>query len=107
MVQVEDHRLQRLARAEGEQLVDEILRVGRRLPDDVELLALGRAGWRVEDQQLGGAEHRGEHVVEVVRYSAGQPPHGFQPLGGAELLLQPPTVAPHHGVLDRALDGGR
>ena len=107
MAQVEHHRLQRLARAEGEELADEILGVGGRLPDDLDFLARARVRRRVEQQQLGGAEHGGEHVVEVVRHAAGEPPYGFQPLRGAELLLQPAAVAPHHGVLDRPIDGGR
>ena len=74
-VHVEDHRLQGLSRAEGEQLADEVLSVRRCLPDDLELLAVGGAGRCVQNHQLGRAEDGREHVVEIMGHAPGETAH--------------------------------
>src|SRR3989440_4148133 len=56
-IEVDHHGLQDLSRAEGKQLADQVPGAGRRLTDDVELLAVRAVRRRVE--QIGRASCRG------------------------------------------------
>ena len=87
-VQVYHARLQHLLAAEGEQLAGEPGGAIRRLVNLVRILAPRVLGSQILEQQVGVPRDRGEDVVEVVRDTPRQSPHGFHLLRLAQLLLQ-------------------
>ena len=61
----------------------------------------------VEEEQLGRADDRCQHVVEVVRHAAGQPPDGLELLRQQQPFLEPPALVAHRGVLHGPADRRR
>ena len=97
--------LHRLAAREGEQLADEAGRaVGARL-DRQDLRVDGVAGLVRLQQQVGEADDRGQHVVEVVGDAAGQRADRLHLLRLGELLLERLRLGHVDHVEDRALAG--
>jgi hypothetical protein len=69
-----------------------------RLRDLLERFALGITARRLLEQQRGEAENRAEHVVEVVRHAAREPPHALHLLCVRQPALELPG---RRDVLDR------
>ena len=100
VVQVEIAWLQCLLAGKGQQLPRQGGRALGRTPDLLDVRAPRVGGRHLLEQQVGVAEDRSEHVVEVVGDTAGQPPDRFQ------LLRMPqPVLARAQGGLHRTLLG--
>ncbi len=87
LVEVDAAGLHHLLAAEGEQLTRE---GGSTMCGAFDLLDVepeGIAGAEAVQHQIRVAKDGGEHVVEVVRDAAGQPPHRFHLLGLPQLRL--------------------
>ena len=92
VVQLEHPRREHLLPAEHEQLVGQAARPPSRLLDLLDLRAHRLALLEVRHEQLAVAEDDGEHVVEIVRHAACEPPHGVHLLRLTELLFQPKAL---------------
>ncbi len=106
-VEVEDDGLQHLPRAEGEQLANQVLGAGGRVADDLDFFPRRRAHRRVEQQQLAGAEHGGEDIVEVVSDTRRELADGFHPLRLQQLIFQAAPLALHARLREHAGHGRR
>ena len=83
-VDVEHPRLDQLAPREGEQLAREVGGPRGRAGDLLDVRGPGIVRLEAPAEQVAEAQDGGEHVVEVVRDPAGEPPDRLQP----EALLQ-------------------
>ena len=87
LVQVEDRGCERLTPAEGQELAGEQRAAVGRLPDLLHVGPARASSVQVAEENVAEAADRGEHVVEVVGDTAGEPAHRIHPLRLAELLL--------------------
>ena len=74
--------------AERQQLAGERGGAVRGSPNLTEVLPDRLVRADLVDQELGIAENRGEHVVEIMRHAARQPADGFHLLGVTQLLFE-------------------
>ena len=103
VVEVEHLRPQRLAARKRQQLAHEARGPVGVLLDLHDVLE-GRVGRPVvREQQIGIADDRLQHVVEVVRDAAGELADGVHLLRLGELLLHEAQIGGVEGVEDRAL----
>ena len=107
LIQVHHLRSGRLTAGIIEQLADHLRASPRRRADLAQVPAQRVLCGQLAQGMFGESQNHGEHVVEVVRHSPGQPPHGLQFLGLQQLgldrfvfLLDPLALA------DIAHDGG-
>ncbi len=87
-VQIEPLRLERLPAAEGEELARQVRAALGRFLNLLGVQARRVAGLEAHRQQLGAAENRGQHVVEIVRHAPREASHRLHFLGLAELLFK-------------------
>ena len=97
---------ERLAAAEGEQLVSESAAAFGGAADLFERGALRLLEVAAGQQHVAVAGDDGQQVIEIVRDAAGEPPDRFHLLRLAELLFEASALAAHAGRADFALDGG-
>jgi hypothetical protein len=86
-VQVDDLGLLRLAAAEGEELLRDLGRAGRRAHHLAHVEGLGVVGSQLLEGEVAEAEHRHQLVVHFVGHAARERAHRLEPLGLTELLL--------------------
>src|SRR5262249_2065097 len=92
VVRIKNSRLDALLAREGQQLARELRGGGRGVVNLMQVCPLLRAcGQRVE-RQLGVANNRGQQVIEIVGYAAGQPPDALHLAGLEQLRFQTAAV---------------
>ena len=87
LVEIERARLHHLLAAEGEELARQRRRAFGGPADLLDVGPAGVAALELVEQQVGVAEDRRQHVVEVVGDAAGQPADRFHLLGLPERFL--------------------